>query len=174
MAEHSAEGQTDNGAARFIADPDPLIVHRIGTAIQQMSHHLDEEDYASFMAFFGGEATYKITAFSAELRKEVAFLDLDREGLDVLLKGMGDHVRFPNKLIRHPSPPMLLSADGSRVTCLSKLAVYHIDPRGAGGLYAVGQYMDCFDLSGADRPMLVSRNVALETRTFPFASHIPL
>ncbi|MGI9475117.1 MAG: hypothetical protein ACR2PI_00280 [Hyphomicrobiaceae bacterium] len=48
------------------------------------------------------------------------------------------------------------------------------DPRGAGGLYAIANYIDCFDMSAKAGPRLLQRNVALETRTMPFGSHVPL
>ena len=62
----------------------------------------------------------------------------------------------------------------NRVSCTSKLAIYHVDPKAVGGLYAVANYLDRFELTAGAGPRLLSRNVALETRALPFGSHIPL
>ena len=94
--------------------------------------------------------------------------------LETLVNGIGDHVRFPNKLIRHVSQPMVHESEANRVSCTSKVAVYHVDPKGVGGLYAVANYQDRFWLTAGAGPLLLSRNVALDTRTLPFGSHIPL
>lgn len=169
-----APAPADGFPSGFVPNPDAGLVQRLWSVIQQMAYYLDEEEYAAFLAFLSDDASYKITAFSAELRKEVAYLDLDRGGLETLLFGIDDHVRFPNKLIRHPGQPMVREIDGDRVACTTKLAIYHVDPHGAGGLYAVANYQDRFELMADAGLRLLARNVVLETRTLPFGSHIPL
>jgi methanesulfonate monooxygenase small subunit len=166
--------ESDRHALRFIRDPDAGIARRLCSTIQQIAYCLDEENFASFLTYLSDDMRYKITAFSAELRKEVAFLDLERQGLEALVNGIADHVRFPNKLIRHVSQPMLLEVSEGHVSSITKVTVYHIDPQGVAGLYAIGNYQDRFELLDDAGPRLLSRNVALETRTLPFGSHIPL
>ena len=167
-------GRGGDSTLRFLPDPDPTLVQGLGSATQQIAYYLDEEEFSSFLAFFSDDARYRITAFSSELRKEVVYLDLDRHGLETLVNGIRDHVRFPNKLIRHVSGPMIRESEADRVSCTSKVAIYHVDPKGVGGLYAVANYQDRFELTAGAGPLLLSRNVALESWTLPFGSHIPL
>lgn len=167
-------GRRGGSTPGYLPDPGPALVQGLSSATQQIACYLDEEEFSSFLAFFSDDARYRITAFSSELRKEVAYLDLDRHGLETLGNGIGDHVRFPNKLIRHVSRPMIRESEANRVSCTSKVAIYHVDPKGVGGLYAVANYQDRFELTAGAGPLLLSRNVALETRTLPFGSHVPL
>ena len=164
----------DSQFSGFLTEVDPSVVQRLWLVIQQISHHLDEEEFESFLAYFADDSVYRITTFSAELRKEVSYLDLDFQGLEVLLNGIDDHVRFPNKLIRHICPPVIHKIDGDRIFCTTKVAIYHVDLKGIAGLYALANYQDIVESRSNSELRVLQRNVALETRSFPFGSHLPL
>lgn len=149
------------------------LVHRLWMATQEMAHYMDEEDFGSFLGYCANDLLYRITAFSNELRKPVTFLDLDRSGLQVLTETIDRHVRFPNKLIRHPGRPMITNVEGDRVSCTTKVAIYHLDLHGVSALFAVANYRDVFAMSEAG-PRLMEREVAMETRSLPFGCHLPL
>ena len=166
--------QLETQFSGFLTDVDPSIVQQLGIVIQRIAHCFDQEQFESCLDYFTHDSVYKITTNSAELRKEVSYLDLDFNGLKSLLAGIPDHVRFPDKLIRHICPPIINKMDSERIFSTTKLSVYHVDLKGVSGLYAIGSYQDIFESRLNSGPQIIQRNVVLETRRFPFGSHLPL
>jgi 3-phenylpropionate/cinnamic acid dioxygenase small subunit len=149
------------------------IVHQLWQATQEMAFYMDEEAFDSFLGFCANDLSYKITAYSKELLQPVVFLDLDREALQNLTDTINGHVRYPDKLLRHAGRPMVTAVDGDRVSCTTKVSIYHVNVHGEGGLYALVNYQDVFAMTEAG-PKLMEREVAMETRTLPFGCHLPL
>ena len=168
------EDELVNPFSGILTEVDPRVVQRLSAGIQQIAHYLDQEEFESFLAYFTDDSVYKITTYSAELRKEISYLDLDFRGLEVLLNGIVDHVRFPNKLIRHICPPVIHKIESERIFSTTKVAIYHVDLKGVGGLYAIGNYQDISESRPNSELRVIQRNVMLETRSFPFGSHLPL
>ena len=166
--------QLETQFSGFLTDVDPSIVQQLGIVIQKIAHCFDQEQFESCLDYFTHDSVYKITINSAELRKEVSYLDLDFNGLKTLLDGIPDHVRFPDKLIRHICPPIINNMDSERIFSTTKVSIYHVNLKGVGGLYAIGSYQDIFESRHNPEPRIIQRNVALETRSFPFCSHLPL
>lgn len=156
------------------ADPiPPALELELWQTIQQMADDLDEERFDQFLDRCTAEISYRIVTESPDLGREMTYMDLEGDELGALLGTVKQHVRPPDKLLRHTAKPMIQHVDGSLVTCRTKLAVYHVNGSGDPGIYALGHYDDVFSLTEGG-PMLVRRDVVLASRRFPFGSHVPL
>ena len=135
---------------------------------------LDEEDFAGYLALYATDATYRITAHSPELRREMVWLEQDRQGFETLLEGIGNHVRMLGRFFRHPVlASYAIAEDGAAAEALSTLTVHFTDLAGTTRLYCCCRYQDSFVASG-DEILIARRIVRLETRDLGAGSHIPL
>lgn len=135
---------------------------------------LDAEDVAAFFALVAPEFHYRLTAFSDEIGKKMTWIDHGREALRNLMEHANDHERHLVRFNRHVTAVRAAdAADGGLVPVRSALIVYYTDLEGQTGLYAVGSYLDRVRFEGA-KVALVTREVALATRKYPFGCHYPL
>lgn len=155
-------------------DNNTSIAQLLPVTMEAICTYLDEEKFDLFLSYFTAKSTYTITTFSGELRRELAYLDLDFLGLKALVNGIGDHVRFPDKLVRHITLRLINKVEDDLIFCTTTVAIYHINLSSVAGIYAIGKYRD----TSQNRPgiglQIIKRNVFLETRSFPFGSHLPL
>ena len=137
--------------------------------------YLDGQDFASWLNLCAPDFVYTITAYSPEIRREMVWLDHDREGMEGLFKMLPKHNSDHSPLTRHASVYVVEHDEAANeASAVTSLAVYktHLDG-GATELFAVGKYFDTVSLeSGA--PLLKSRNVRLDTRQLGIGSHMPL
>ena len=137
--------------------------------------NLDNQDFAGWLDLCAPEFRYTITTYSPEIRKEMVWLDHDREDMEGLFKMLPKHNSDHSPLTRHASV-YLMEYDEAReaASAVTSLVVYktHLDG-GATELFAVGKYFDTVSLEG-DAPLLASRNVRLDTRQLGIGSHMPL
>lgn len=136
---------------------------------------LDEGDFPGWLDLCAPEFRYTITAYSPEIRKEMTWLDHDRDGMEGLFKMLPKHNSDHSPLTRHASVYVVdLDEEGNGATAITSVVVYRTAmDGGATDLFAVGKYFDTVSLEG-EVPLLVGRNVRLDTRELGIGSHFPL
>lgn len=137
--------------------------------------NLDNQDFAQWLDQCTREFRYTITTYSPEIRKEMVWLDHDREGMEGLFKMLPKHNSDHSPLTRHASVYLVeYDEDRKEALVITSLVVYKTQlDGGATELFAVGKYFDRVSLEG-DGPLFASRNVRLDTRELGIGSHIPL
>lgn len=135
---------------------------------------LDTGDFDQWLDLCAPEFRYTITTYSPEIRKEMVWLDHDREGMKGLFKMLPKHNSDHSPLTRHASVYLVkYDVAGKEVSVVTSLVVYKTQlDGGATELFAVGKYFDTISLE-ADIPLLTSRNVRLDTRELGIGSHLP-
>lgn len=136
---------------------------------------LDEGDFPGWLDLCAPEFRYTITAYSPEIRKEMTWLDHDRDGMEGLFKMLPKHNSDHSPLTRHASVYVVdLDEEGNEATAITSVVVYKTAlDGGATDLFAVGKYFDTVNLEG-EVPLLAGRNVRLDTRELGIGSHFPL
>ncbi len=137
--------------------------------------YLDNQDFAGWLGLCAPDLRYTITAYSPEIRKEMVWLDHDREGMESLFDMLPKHNSDHSPLTRHASV-YLVEHDGSanEASAVTSLVVYKTQlDGGATELFAVGKYFDTVRLEG-ETLLLTSRSVRLDTRELGIGSHLPL
>lgn len=136
---------------------------------------LDEGDFPGWLDLCAPEFRYTITAYSPEIRKEMVWLDHDRDGMEGLFKMLPKHNSDHSPLTRHASVYVVdLDEEGNEATAITSVVVYRTAmDGGATDLFAVGKYFDTVSLEG-EVPLLAGRNVRLDTRELGIGSHFPL
>ena len=149
--------------------------HAISELVYRSCMLLDQKDFNGFLALCDPAFHYAITAHSPEIRKEMTWLEHDKSGLKLLFDNLPKHNSDHSPLTRHAIVYTVEREDGGkRARVTSALTVYKTAlDGGITELFAVGKLLDRVTLDG-ERPMLVDRNVRLETRMLGIGSHIPI
>ena len=145
---------------------------RIRALVSRTARFLDAAVYDQFLDLFTDDGRYRIEAMSAELGKQMTWMDLDRSELSALFKEYPDHVVDKATRLHLVTTDEVEIADDSG-TALSTFAVFRTDQHGASALYAVGRYEDAFVRLGQTWK-LRSRKVRVETRQFTVPTPLPL
>ena len=144
----------------------------IRALVSRAARFLDGGAYDEFLELFTEDGRYCIEATSAELGRQMTWMDLDRAGLTALFNEYPDHV--VDKATRlHLVTTGEVEITGDSCNALSTFAVFRTDLHGASALYAVGHYDDTFVRQGQTWK-LRSRRVRLETRQFTVPTPLPL
>ena len=150
------------------------VERAIRSALYHAAYSLDSGDFMAFLDWCASTLSYRITTYSPEIRREMTWLEKDREGMHELLSTLSKHNRDRTPIVRHWSP-MMISPTLNDNSCdvVSALQVYRTDPDGGvTSLYAVGRYIDHVVIEGG-RALIASREVRLETRMLGVGYHIP-
>tara|TARA_A100001037_G_scaffold266912_1_gene259408 strand:- start:11163 stop:11621 length:459 start_codon:yes stop_codon:yes gene_type:complete len=134
---------------------------------------LDDERFDDYIALCTPDFTYRITAFSEEIRKPMEWMYQTRENLLELLKAVETHEVAVAHLRRVASMVRIGEAQNGIVPVRSTVSVYHTWYDGDTRLFAIGTYKDRITTDG-DSPLLASREVMLDTRRLASGSHIPI
>ena len=135
---------------------------------------LDLQDFDGYIALCASEFRYRITLYSPELRKEMIWLNHDRNGLASLLAAVPRHLVRLGSLQRNVTAYTIdRDETNNSADVLSAFSVFNIDNEGRPSVFAVGHYHDTVSLSD-DQPLLVSRNARLASRDLGIGSHIPI
>lgn len=135
---------------------------------------LDTEDCMAFLDCCAPAFDYRITVYSPEIRRDMVWLQKDREAMHEVLVTLSKHNRDRTPLVRHWSLQLISPLpDENAVEVVSALQVYRTAADGGETqLYAVGRYLD--RLIVADGVALItSREVRLETRMLGTGYHVP-
>lgn len=135
---------------------------------------LDALDFAGYLELCAPDFRYRIVAYSPELKKEMVWQEVTKEEMKHHLELIPKHVRDKSSLSRFPTVySITYSEDGKRANALSGMQVYKT--RLDGGetqLFGVCRLHDVIELN-AGHPMLLSREVRMETRQLGTGSQIP-
>lgn len=136
---------------------------------------LDDKNFEGYLALCEPAFHYAITAYSPEIRKEMIWLEHDREGMQTLFANLPKHNSDHSPLTRHAVVYLVEEDDdggGAKVT--SGLQVFRTSlDGGATELFAVGKMVDTVAI-GDDGPRLLDRKIRLDTRLIGFGNHLPL
>lgn len=136
---------------------------------------LDQGDFTGWLDLCAPEFHYTITAYSPEIRREMVWLDHDREGMEGLFEMLPKHNSDHSPLTRHASV-YLVEHDGasSEASAVTSLLVFRTRlDGGTTELFAAAKYFDTVTLENG-RALLTSRNVRLDTRDLGIGTHMPL
>lgn len=151
------------------------VDRRVRTLIYRSCLFLDEGDFAGWLGLCAPNFRYTITAYSPEIRKEMVWLDHDREGMEGLFNMLPKHNSDHSPLTRHASVYAVEYDEAAdEASAITSVAVYKTQlDGGASSLFAVGKYFDTLSLDD-DAPLLTNRTVRLDTRELGIGSHMPL
>jgi methanesulfonate monooxygenase small subunit len=148
--------------------------HAIEELVYRSCLALDAKDWKGFLDLCDSTFRYSITAFSPEIRKDMTWLDHDREGFATLLNNLPKHNSDHSPLTRHATVYTVdLDAGRNEAKVVSALQVFRtMLDGGATELFAVGHFHDTVKI-GSRGPKLAARNVRLDTRLLGYGYHIP-
>jgi methanesulfonate monooxygenase small subunit len=148
--------------------------HAIEELVYRSCLALDAKDWKSFLELCDPGFRYAITAFSPEIRKDMTWLDHDRDGFATLLGNLPKHNSDHSPITRHATVYTVdVDAGGNEAKVVSALQVFRTAlDGGATELFAVGHFHDVVKLDGGS-PKLGARTVRLDTRLLGFGYHVP-
>ncbi len=149
------------------------IRERIAALIADGCRALDEERFQDFLRQCAPNFRYRIQVYSPEIRKQMIWLDLQLDEMRGMLDNVTRHLRTMDRLQRNIGLVTAKPADGALWDAECSFAAYATDRDGASRLFAVGRYRDKVDF-GLDAPLLVARDVVLQTRDLGVGLHVPL
>lgn len=135
---------------------------------------LDDKQFSAYLDLCDPAFTYKITAYSPEIRKDMTWLEHDKAGMQSLFTNLPKHNSDQSPLTRHVTVYTVKEdAAAQQAQVVSALQVFKTSlDGGATELFAVGKLHDLIGLAG-EAPKLLSREVRLQTRMLGFGYHIP-
>lgn len=134
---------------------------------------LDRKDFKGWLDLCGRDFDYRITAWSPEIRKEMAWMRHDYEGMALLVKLLPRHNTDQSTFTRHANVCTVTARDDGDYDVVSTVTIYRTTlDGGETSIFAIGRYLDVVSL--AAEPRLVARTVRLETRALGLGTHYPL
>jgi methanesulfonate monooxygenase subunit beta len=135
---------------------------------------LDEKDFKGYLELCDEQFRYTISAYSPEIRKDMIWLDHDKNRLATLLNQLPRHNSDHSPITRHATVYTLrYDATKQEAGVVSALQVFRTALEGgATELFAVGKYVDTVRMKEG-RPLLLRRVVKLDTRMLGIGYHIP-
>lgn len=148
--------------------------HAISELICTSCMALDDKQFSVYLDLCDPAYTYKITAYSPEIRKDMTWLEHDKAGMQGLFATLPKHNSDQSPLTRHVTVYTVKEdAATQEARVVSALQVFKTTlDGGATELFAVGKLHDLISLAG-EAPKLLAREVRLQTRMLGFGYHIP-
>ena len=135
---------------------------------------LDDNDWDAYLDRCTDDFTYRITAFSPELRKNMVWLEQDRAGMTNLFDNLENHVTLQGRFLRHVTVALIERDEENSIgQATSTFFVIYTGLDGVSKMFAAGRYNDTIDVSG-NRPLLRTREVTLDTRDLGGGTHFPI
>jgi methanesulfonate monooxygenase small subunit len=139
----------------------------------------DQLAFHAWLELTAPELSYRITAYSPEIRRDMTWLEHDRAGLYALFELLPKHHVNHAQWQRHASVYQVSAESPSVLRAVTSLVVHHtvLDvgdvhlEAGATSVFAVGRYLDTFRLEQG-RWLLSDRTVRLETRQLGIGTHL--
>jgi methanesulfonate monooxygenase small subunit len=146
----------------------------IDELIYRSSLVLDDKDFVGYLDLCDPAFHYAITAYSPEIRKDMIWLEHDKQGMKALFENLPKHNSDHSPLSRHVTVYIVDHDEAKQqAKVISALQVFKTAlDGGATELFAVGKIYDTLTLNGGN-PKLLDRNVRLDTRMFGAGYHIP-
>lgn len=135
---------------------------------------LDDGDFARFLGYCDDPFNYRIRVWSPELKKDMTWLEHDRDGLTELFKSLPDHLQRLGRLHRQVTVATVepSNVDGFLVVT-SPFIVHHTNLDGQTQTLAVGRYIDIVNMTD-EKIVLAARDVMLDTRDLGIGLHVPI
>jgi methanesulfonate monooxygenase small subunit len=134
---------------------------------------LDRADHAGFLALCTPDFDYQVIAFSPELGRDMIWFDHGRDSLTSLFQTLPEHLRRPDRLLRHLGPSLVEEQSDTRFRLDTSFAVFRTTPRGDSHLWVVGRYED--ELLFTDHGWKLARRLTrLDTRDLGIGTHEPI
>lgn len=148
--------------------------HTVSELVYRTCMMLDEKNFAGYLDLCDAGYQYAITTYSPEIRKDMTWLEHDRNGMQLLFANLPKHNSDHSPLTRHATVyTVTAGAEPSQFDVVSALQVFRTTlDGGVTELFAVGKLHDRVSVAG-DAPKLLRRNVRLDTRMLGFGYHIP-
>lgn len=135
---------------------------------------LDERRFDDFLGICADDFRYRLTVYSPELRKQMVWLDADKQELHDLYALLPQQVRMNGILCRFANVTKVgPTDDAGDVPVSSAVTIYSTDTDGATRLLAVGRYDDVVTAGGSS-VALRRRELRLHTRMLGPGSLEPL
>ena len=148
------------------------------TAIEELVYKscmlLDEHKYKDYLDLCDESFRYTITTHSPEIRKDMVWLDHDKNGMQTLLTQLPRHNSDHSPITRHATVySVSINDKAQHADVVSAVQVYKTElDGGATSLFAVGKYYDKVSIANG-QPRLAQRVVKLDTRMLGIGYHIP-
>lgn len=142
--------------------------------IAQLCSCLDQADYKAYLALCADEFNYRITTYSPEIRRDMLWLEKNKEGMSAMIDLLPKQNMDRTPLTRHfnmctVSP----SSQSDMYDVRSTLQVFRTEHNGGeSSLVAIGEYWDQIRVT-SEGPLLVDREVRLQTRMLGKGYHVP-
>jgi methanesulfonate monooxygenase small subunit len=135
---------------------------------------LDEKDFKGYLDLCDEGFRYTIATHSPEIRRDMIWLDHDKNGMTTLLTQLPRHNSDHSPLTRHATVyTVRVDTAGQQGDVVSALQVFKTALEGgATELFAVGKYLDTVKLADG-KLLLLRRVVKLDTRMLGIGYHIP-
>jgi len=139
---------------------------------------LDERRFDAWLEQTTPDFRYRITAYSHDLRKDMTWLEHDRNGLVALFELLPKHHVNGAAWLRQAVLYTVEPKGADEAHAVTALSIYHtvidtVDAHVEGGssrLFAVGRYYDRFKLWNGQW-LLAEREARLDTRQLGIGSH---
>ena len=148
--------------------------HEIEELVYKSCMLLDARDFTGYLGLCDDHFHYTVSAYSPEIRKDMVWLDHDKNGMKLLFDNLPKHNSDHSPLHRHATVYTVeFDAAQARAQVISALQIFRTSlDGGATELFAVGKYHDTVSLNGSG-PKLLVRRLKMDTRMFGFGYHIP-
>ncbi len=142
---------------------------------------LNSQNWMGWLEHCDPEFRYAIRSWSPEINRDMTYLELDRKGLESMVKLLPKHNTDHSPLTRHTSVYTVDVNGDATAKAVSSVVVYqnmldginsHIDA-GESRLFLVGKYLDTFKLEN-NKAAFLSREVRIENRRLDKGSHWPI
>ena len=135
---------------------------------------LDDGDFARFLGYCDDPFHYRIRVWSPELKKQMTWLEHDRDGLTELFKSLPEHLQRSGRLHRQVTVATVEPSNTEDfLVVTSPFIVHHTDTEGQTQTLAVGRYIDIVNMS-EEKIVLTARDVMLDTRDLGIGLHVPI
>ena len=135
---------------------------------------LDERDFKGYLDLCDEQFRYTIATLSPEIRRDMVWLDHDKNGMTALLNQLPRHNSDHSPLTRHATVyTVRYDAARQQGDVVSALQVFRTAlDGGSSELFAVGKYLDTVKVND-EKLLLLRRVVKLDTRMLGIGYHIP-
>lgn len=140
--------------------------------------HLDDRNWEAWLALTTPDFHYSIGTYSPEIRRQMTWLEHDREGLAALFALLGKHHVDHAQWLRQQTVQSVEQTGPDVLQTVTQLVIYatsldvgdaHVES-GSTRLFAVGRYRDRLQRTNG-RWLLAERYVQLDTRQLGIGTH---
>jgi methanesulfonate monooxygenase small subunit len=148
--------------------------HAVEELVYRSCLALDAKDWKAFLDLCDPGFRYTISTYSPEIRKDMIWLEQDKDGMSTLFTNLPKHNSDHSPVTRHATVYTVdVDAAKGEAAVVSALQVFRTAlDGGATELFAVGRFHDRVRLGGGE-PKLLKREVRLDTRLLGYGYHIP-